>query len=159
MGSFAAEMCAPYCLPLVVNPSSDIETEWAYVLLKKLIKYLTPKAVKKMVLPAIQKILQASHQLYSLYLASIWTSLLTSYSSIHIFQTTGYSHLKVSLLQDSFVREIWKKIGKRAYLESVHPLVISNLHIAPHKTSASAAAVLLIGSSEELGVPITVYQV
>lgn len=76
-----------------------------------------------------------------------------------LFQTTGYSHLKVSLLQDSFVREIWNSTGKQAYLETIHPLVISNLYVAPHKSSASAASVLLIGSSEELGVPITVHQV
>lgn len=57
------------------------------------------------------------------------------------------------------MREIWNRIGKQAYLEMVHPLVISNLYAAPHKSSASAASVLLIGSSEELGVPITVHQV
>ncbi|GAY35570.1 hypothetical protein CUMW_017090 [Citrus unshiu] len=94
MGSFAAERCALYCLPLVATPLSDAEAECAYV----------------------------------------------------------------SLLQDSFVREIWNRIGKQAYLEMVHPLVISNLYAAPHKSSASAASVLLIGSSEELGVPITVHQ-
>lgn len=57
------------------------------------------------------------------------------------------------------MREIWKRVGKQAYLETIHPLVISNLYVAPHKISASAASVLLIGSSEELGVPITVHQV
>lgn len=67
--------------------------------------------------------------------------------------------MKVSLLQDSFVREVWNRVGKQTYLEMVHPLVISNLFVAPHKSSASAASVLLIGSSEELGVPITVHQV
>lgn len=67
--------------------------------------------------------------------------------------------MKVSLLQDSFVREIWNQIGKQAYLEIIHPLVISNLYISPHKSSAAAASVLLICSSEELGVPITVHQV
>eukprot|EP00261_Vitis_vinifera_P034416 XP_019075659.1 PREDICTED: protein GFS12 isoform X2 [Vitis vinifera] len=130
MGAFGAEMCAPYCLPLVVAPLSDTEAEWAYILLKEFLKCLKSKAVKSLVLPAIQKILQA----------------------------TGYSHLKVSLLQDSFVREVWNRVGKQTYLEMVHPLVISNLFVAPHKSSASAASVLLIGSSEELGVPITVHQ-
>ncbi|KAK9287648.1 hypothetical protein L1049_016085 [Liquidambar formosana] len=130
MGTFAAEMCAPYCLPLVVNPLSDTEAEWAYILLKEFLKCLKPNAVKTLVLPAIQKILQA----------------------------TGYSHLKVSLLQDSFVREIWNRIGKQAYLEILHPMVISNLYVAPQKSSSAAAAVLLICSSEELGVPITIYQ-
>ncbi|KAJ6718441.1 hypothetical protein OIU79_006354 [Salix purpurea] len=130
MGTLAAEMCAPYCLPLVVNPLSDIEAEWAYVMLKEFLKCLTPKAVKDLILPAIQKILQ----------------------------TTGYSHLKVSLLQGSFMQEIWNFIGKQAYLETVHPLVISNLCIAPHRSSAAVASVLLIGTSEELGVPITVNQ-
>lgn len=50
-------------------------------------------------------------------------------------------------------------MGKQTYLETLHPLVISNLYIAPHKSSAAAAAVLLIGSSEELGIPITIHQV
>ncbi|VAI88898.1 unnamed protein product [Triticum turgidum subsp. durum] len=37
-----------------------------------------------------------------------------------------YSHLKVSLLQDSFVRELWKKLGKRTYIEkTVLPLIHS----------------------------------
>ncbi|KAM7279370.1 hypothetical protein ACFE04_006504 [Oxalis oulophora] len=130
MGTFAAEMCAPYCLPLVVAPMSDDEAEYAYVVLKEFIKCLTEKAVRTLILPAVQKILQ----------------------------TTGYSHLKVSLLQDSFVREIWNRIGKQVYLETIHPLVISNLYMAPHKSSTAAASVLLIGSSEELGVPITVHQ-
>ncbi|RVW55965.1 Protein GFS12 [Vitis vinifera] len=119
MGAFGAEMCAPYCLPLVVAPLSDTEAEWAYILLKEFLKCLKSKAS---------------------------------------FQATGYSHLKVSLLQDSFVREVWNRVGKQTYLEMVHPLVISNLFVAPHKSSASAASVLLIGSSEELGVPITVHQ-
>lgn len=65
MGSFAAEMCAPYCLPLVMTPLSDNEAEWAYILLKEFIKCLRPKAVETMILPAIRKILQASHVLYS----------------------------------------------------------------------------------------------
>lgn len=57
------------------------------------------------------------------------------------------------------MREIRNRNGKQAYLEIIHPLVILNLHVAPHKTSAAAASVLLIGSSEELGVPATVHQV
>ncbi|TQD83516.1 hypothetical protein C1H46_030897 [Malus baccata] len=130
MGTFAAEMCAPYCLSFVVTPLSDTEAEWAYILLKEFIKSLTPKAVKTLVLPAIQKILQ----------------------------TTVYSHLKVSILQDSFVREIWNRTGKQVYLETVHPLVILNLYTAAHNSSATAASVLLICSSEELGIPITIHQ-
>nr|XP_004298261.2 PREDICTED: probable inactive serine/threonine-protein kinase lvsG isoform X1 [Fragaria vesca subsp. vesca] len=130
MGMFAAEMCAPFCLSLVVTPLSDTEAEWAYTLLKEFIKSLTPKAVKTIVLPAIQRILQ----------------------------TTGYSHLKVSILQDSFVQEIWNRVGKQAFLKTVHPLVILNLNAAAHKSSAAAASVLLLGSSEELGIPITIHQ-
>ncbi|KAL5564623.1 hypothetical protein UlMin_027787 [Ulmus minor] len=130
MGTFAAEMCAPYCLSLVVTPLSDIEAEWAYTLIKELIKCMKPKAVKTMILPAVQKILQ----------------------------TTGYSRLKVSLLQESLVREIWNQVGRQVYLEMIHPLVISNLLATAHKSSAAAAAVVLIGSSEELGIPITIHQ-
>ncbi|KAE9455044.1 hypothetical protein C3L33_13054, partial [Rhododendron williamsianum] len=135
MGPFAAEMCASYCLPLVLTSLSDIEAEWAYTLLKELLKCLKPNAVKTLILPAIQKILQAR-----------WK------------HASGYLYLKVLLLQESFVREIWKRNGKQAYLETIHPLVILNLHVAPHKSSAAAAAVLLIGSSEELGIPATVHQ-
>ncbi|CAO2838377.1 unnamed protein product [Amaranthus hypochondriacus] len=130
MGTFAAKICACYCLPLLQNTLSDIEAEWGYILLKEFLKCLKPVAVKNLVLPSIQKILQAS----------------------------GYSHLKVSLLQDSFVREVWNHVGKQIYLETIHPLVISNLLNSPHKSSASAASVLLIGSSEELGVPIAIHQ-
>lgn len=71
MGTFAAEMCAPYCLPLVLTPLSDTEAEWAYILLKEFIKCLTPKAVETMILPTIQKILQASHELYFLTFSSL----------------------------------------------------------------------------------------
>ncbi|KAL9139902.1 hypothetical protein ABFS82_14G001000 [Erythranthe guttata] len=129
MGAIGAEICAPYCLPLIVSSASDSETEWAYVLLTELLKCLKLEAVMKLVVPSVERILQA----------------------------TGYSHLKVSLLQGSFMQEIWDRIGKQAYFETMHPLIISNLCIAPHMSSA-AASVLLIGSSEEHGVPITVHQ-
>lgn len=76
----------------------------------------------------------------------------------HTENFTGYLHLKVSLLQDSFVHEIWNRVGKQAYLETIHPLVLSNLYISPDKNSAASASVLLIGSSEEIGVPITINQ-
>lgn len=74
-------------------------------------------------------------------------------------QASECSHLKVSLLQDSFVQDLWTQVGKQAYLEKIHPLVISNLYNSPNKTSASVASIVLIGSSEELGIPITVHQV
>ncbi|KAG2300192.1 hypothetical protein Bca52824_036664 [Brassica carinata] len=115
MGSFVAEMCAVYSLPLVTTLLSENECEWAYVLIKEFTKYLTPMAVQRLVLPSIQKILL-------------------------------------------FVRELWNRIGKRVYLEMIHPVVISNLYNSPDKISASAASVLLIGSSEELGAPVTVHQ-
>ncbi|KAK7270556.1 hypothetical protein RIF29_23782 [Crotalaria pallida] len=130
MGTFAAEKCAAYCVPLVVNAVNDTEAEWAYILLKEFMKCVTAQAVRAFILPTIQKILQ----------------------------TTGYLHLKLSFLQDSFVREIWNRVGKQAYLETIHPLVLSNLHISPDKSSAASASVLLIGSSEELGIPITIHQ-
>jgi len=81
------------------------------------------------------------------------------YLFIIFVQAVGPSHLKISILQGSFVQEIWDRIGKQAYLETIHPLVISNLFLSSHKTSAAAASVLLIGSSEELGIPIMVHQV
>jgi WD repeat-containing protein 81 len=49
-------------------------------------------------------------------------------------------------------------LGKRTYIEKVHPLVIANLYNSPNKITASAASIVLIGSSEELGIPITVHQ-
>ncbi|KAF5947185.1 hypothetical protein HYC85_013142 [Camellia sinensis] len=135
MGPFVAEMCAPYCLSLVVTPVSDIEAEWEYILLKEFSKCLKHKAVKALILHAIQTILQASCKHASKYL-----------------------QLKVSILQDSYVREIWHWIGKQAYLETIHPSVISNLYVSPHKSSTTAASMLLIVSSEEFGVPVTVHQ-
>ncbi|XP_074383078.1 protein GFS12 isoform X2 [Apium graveolens] len=130
MGAFAAEMCAPHCLVLIVSSLSDSEGEWAFILLKEFLRCLDPVAAGTLIFPAIQKILQA----------------------------TGYSHLKVSILQDSFVQELWKRIGKSTYLEKIHPVVLSNLYGVPNESTAAAASVLLVGSSEELGVPITVHQ-
>lgn len=60
MGTFAAEMCAPYCLPLVLNSLNGSEAEWAYILVKEFIRCLTAQAVKTLILPTIQKILQVS---------------------------------------------------------------------------------------------------
>ncbi|CAL4963842.1 unnamed protein product [Urochloa decumbens] len=130
MGEFAAEMCAPYCLSLVSSSLSDVDTESALSLLKEFIKSLSTQATKDLILRIIQKILQAPE----------------------------YSHLKVALLQDSFVRDLWKKLGKQTYIEKVHPLVISNLYNSPNKITASAASTVLIVSSEELGIPITIHQ-
>ncbi|XP_042027457.1 protein GFS12 isoform X1 [Salvia splendens] len=130
MGAFGAAMCAPYCLPLIVTSASDAEAEWAYLLLAEFLKCLKSEAVMKFVVPSVQRVLQG----------------------------TGYSHLKVSLLQGSFMQDLWNRIGKQAYFETIHLLIISNLCIAPHKSSTSAASVLLIGFSEELGVPVTVHQ-
>ncbi|WOL15766.1 protein GFS12 isoform X2 [Canna indica] len=130
MGAFAAEMCASFCLPLVTSSLSDIETESLLCLLKEFLNCLSSQAINALVLPMIQKILQASQ----------------------------YSHLKVSLLQVSFVRDLWKKLGKQAYLEKIHPFIVSNLINPPNKITASAASVALIGSSEELGFPITFHQ-
>ncbi|KAL0367846.1 UNVERIFIED_CONTAM: protein GFS12 [Sesamum radiatum] len=131
MGPFGAEMCAPYCLPLVVNSSSDAEAEWAYVLLTEFLKCLESEAVIRLVVPSVQRILQASYRLFTF---------------------EGFSSSRL------FMQEIWNRIGKRVYFETIHPLIISNLCLAPHKSSTTAASVLLIGSSEELGVPITVHQ-
>ncbi|XP_019171266.1 PREDICTED: protein GFS12 isoform X1 [Ipomoea nil] len=130
MGPFASEMCAPNCLKFLLNPLTDAEAEWGCIILTEFLRCLNPIAIKKLLVPAIQKILQA----------------------------VGPSHLKISILQGSFVQEIWDRIGKQAYLETIHPLVISNLFLSSHKTSAAAASVLLIGSSEELGIPIMVHQ-
>ncbi|CAH9108524.1 unnamed protein product, partial [Cuscuta europaea] len=130
MGPFASEMCAPNCLKLLLNPLTDEGAEWGYIILTELLRCLDPIAIKKLLIPAIQKILQA----------------------------VGPSHLKISILQGSFVQEIWDRIGKQVYLEKLHPLVISNLSGNPHKASAASASALLISSSEELGVPITVHQ-
>ncbi|KAL6626248.1 hypothetical protein ACP70R_029974 [Stipagrostis hirtigluma subsp. patula] len=130
MGEFAAEMCAPYCLALVSSSLSDVDTESALLLLKEFLKCLNIQATKELVLQIIQKILQAPE----------------------------YSHLKVAVLQDSFVRELWMKLGKRTYIEKVHPLLITNLYNSPNKITASAASTVLVGSCEELGIPITVHQ-
>lgn len=130
MGEFAAEMCAPYCLSLLSSSLSDVDTESALSLLKEFLGSLTIQATKDLVLHIIQKILQAPE----------------------------YSHLKVAFLQDSFIRDLWKKLGKKTYIEKIHPLVISNLYSSPNKIIASAASTVLIVSSEELGIPITIHQ-
>ncbi|CAN6466622.1 unnamed protein product [Victoria cruziana] len=130
MGSFAAEMCMSYCMPLIMTSLSDSETEWASFLLKEFLRCVKPQAVIASMLPVIQRVLQASE----------------------------YSHLKVLLLQNSFMREVWKIVGKRSYLQKLHPLVISNLYLLAHKNCASSASVLLIASCEELGIPVTIHQ-
>ncbi|KAG9459916.1 hypothetical protein H6P81_004424 [Aristolochia fimbriata] len=130
MGQFAAELCAPYCLSLITMTLSETEAESALYLLMEFLKCLKFQAITTLILPVLQKILQA----------------------------TDYSHLKVLLLQNSFVREIWRQLGKQTYLEKIHPWVIANLYSSPHKNSATAASVLLIGSCEELGIPVTVHQ-
>lgn len=61
MGTFAAEMCAPNCLKLVLNPLSDSEAEWGCIVLTEFLRCLDPEAVKKLVVPAIQKILQVNY--------------------------------------------------------------------------------------------------
>jgi len=59
MGAFATEMSATHCLPFRVNAVIDTEVEWAYILVKELMKCLAAQAVKILILPTIQKILQA----------------------------------------------------------------------------------------------------
>ena len=56
------------------------------------------------------------------------------------------------------MREIWYRVSKQAYMETIHPIgYILNLcsALAPNKSLAASASVLLIGTSEELGVPAT----
>ncbi|TVU21077.1 hypothetical protein EJB05_30691, partial [Eragrostis curvula] len=89
------------------------------------------------------------------YCLSLISSSLSDVDTESAFLAPEYSRLKVALLQDSFVRELWKKLGKQTYIEKVHPLVITNLYNSPNKITASAASTVLIGSSEELGIPIT----
>lgn len=71
MGAFATEMCATYCLPLIVTAVNDTEAEWAYILLEELMKCLTAQAVKTLILPTVQKILQASCELHCVNLFSL----------------------------------------------------------------------------------------
>lgn len=59
MGEFAAEVCAPYCLSFVSSSRSDVDTESCLRLLKEFLKCLSVQAAKKLLLPIIQKILQA----------------------------------------------------------------------------------------------------
>lgn len=60
MGTFAAEMCAPYCLPLIMTTLSDVDADSALYLLIEFLKCLKPQSVKTLILPTIQKIVQAS---------------------------------------------------------------------------------------------------
>lgn len=43
-------------------------------------------------------------------------------------------------------------------MENVHSLIIANLCNSPNKQSALAASVVLIGSCEDLGIPVTIHQ-
>uniref|UniRef100_A0A453EBV9 Uncharacterized protein n=1 Tax=Aegilops tauschii subsp. strangulata TaxID=200361 RepID=A0A453EBV9_AEGTS len=43
-------------------------------------------------------------------------------------------------------------LGKQTFFEKLHPLVITNLYSSNNKISASAASIVLVGSSEELGI-------
>lgn len=63
MGAIGAEICAPYCLPLVVTSASDTEAEWAYVLLTEFLECLKLEAVMKLVVPSVERILQACYRL------------------------------------------------------------------------------------------------
>ncbi|KAL8503271.1 hypothetical protein ACS0TY_022129 [Phlomoides rotata] len=65
----------------------------------------------------------------------------------------------MKVVVEACIRKEWNRVGKQAYFEILHPLIISILCTAPQKSSTAAASVLLIGSSEEFGVPITVHQV
>lgn len=104
MGTFAAEMCAPYCLSFVVTPLSDTEAEWAYMLLKEFIKSLTPKAVKTLVLPAIQKILQVSFEIY--FFQFYWEYLLEMFlidifvSDYRLFTSKGFYSTRLLCSRD-----------------------------------------------------------
>ncbi|KAL8498351.1 hypothetical protein ACS0TY_021611 [Phlomoides rotata] len=65
----------------------------------------------------------------------------------------------MKVVVEACIRKEWNRVGKQTYFEILHPLIISILCTAPQKSSTAAASVLLIGSSEEFGVPITVHQV
>lgn len=60
MGPYAAEMCASYCLPLIMSALSDFEAESALCLLKEFLKCLNSLTNRELLLPTIQKILQVS---------------------------------------------------------------------------------------------------
>lgn len=60
MGAFASEICAPYCLAIIVNSMSDTDADNAHIILEEFLKVLEPKAVMTLMLPTVQKILQAS---------------------------------------------------------------------------------------------------
>ncbi|KAG0473397.1 hypothetical protein HPP92_015254 [Vanilla planifolia] len=117
MGPYATEKCVPYILPLVMTALSDSEAESAMCLLKEFFKCLNSRATRKFILPIIQKILQASE----------------------------YSSQRFLYFKNLFVHDLWKQLGKQAYLENIHPSVISNLCNSLDKVSVSVAAVVLIG--------------
>lgn len=108
MGTLAAEMCAPYCLSLVVTPLSDLESEWAYTLLKEFIKSLNPKAVKTVIFPTIQKILQASYDIFIfIYLLLMYGSFLVNFilietfiSDARLFTLEGFSFTRLLCTRD-----------------------------------------------------------
>lgn len=71
MGTYAAEMCAPFCLPLIMLPLLTVEAESALCLLKEFLKCLTSQAIKALILPSIQKILQVHYEKPTLQLNAL----------------------------------------------------------------------------------------
>lgn len=105
MGSLAAEMCVPSCLPLILAPESDFDVEAAVQLLKDFLRSLKPQAAKSLLLPAIQKILQIS------------------VAECRIFSPEGCSYSNLIYTRSMEVPWITSIFGKNSsvgYLKSIH---------------------------------------
>lgn len=59
MGSVAAEACVPFCVQLILADLPDAEAATAVSLLRELLRCLTSQASRDLILPVIQKIIQA----------------------------------------------------------------------------------------------------
>lgn len=62
MGTHAVEMCTSFCLPVIMSASSNVEAESALCLLREFLKCLNAEAIKILILPSIQKILQVHYE-------------------------------------------------------------------------------------------------
>lgn len=58
IGCAATEMAAPCCLSLVVSPYPGIDPTEVVCLLRGLLRAMQPHAVKKLIVPVIQQLLQ-----------------------------------------------------------------------------------------------------
>ncbi|KAI5077475.1 hypothetical protein GOP47_0007299 [Adiantum capillus-veneris] len=130
MGSVAAKKCICFGLSSLVLPSENIPVQECIAFLNAALLSLKPHDAKTLLIPVIQ----------------------------HFLQCDRNNDLKIALLHVSFIKKIYKCIGKSSYLQLVHPVVLFALQQSTDAEIVAAASTLIIETCEELGVPITYFQ-